>query len=564
MAFICKTMEVFGTVYVPKLNGPCYIKPGHLNIALIQSTQTRGGDTEYCGSEIISGSRPQYVEIFKYALNMINEDPNLLGDIKLGFVAVDACRSDLVALARSLYFIPDTADKWSHLKDVNVSLTPAYVEDCGTELDRFPIIGAVGPMTSSQAITIGTLFSLFQMPLLATTATSDELSNNARFPYFMRLVPPDRFQAQAMTDIIVHYNWSYVSLVYSEDSYGTNGAKQIEKEAKLKGICIDYIAKIPIDDKDSDYDHIVKKLRQYSKARVVVLFVDNRYGKALFKALERKQILNYFIWIGSDAMRGTQNSLAANGMITLGFPLGTTQEFVDYYHYLTPLNSSDNPWFRLHWQSYYDCKWNPMKGEKNCSNYETKPYPYKSISQWTSKPYDGAYTFAYALHSMIQETCPNAFTNPGLLPDCIKGDILLSYMKNVSFTGLSGQIKFDSVGDMIGQYNVFRYYHGKEEQQIGIWDKDEDGLMLEESKIKFDFYRVSINNETTLYEAGGNVSGVLPKSVCSEPCGVKQYTQPLELDCCWMCISCRNNEKVSNSKDYSICDPQGGGDENKK
>ncbi len=196
LGLLCQTMEVLGVVYVPKLNGPCYIKPGHLNIALIQSTQTRGGATGYCGLEIISGSRPQYVEIFKYVLNAINDDPSLLGDIKLGFVAVDACRSDLVALARSLYFIPDTTDQWSHLENVDVSRMPAYVEDCSTELDRFPIIGAVGPMTSSQAVTIGTLFSLFQMPLLATTATSDELSNNARFPYFMRLVPPDRFQVR--------------------------------------------------------------------------------------------------------------------------------------------------------------------------------------------------------------------------------------------------------------------------------------------------------------------------------------------------------------------------------
>ena len=54
----------------------------------------------------------------------------------------------------------------------------------------------------------------------------------------MRLVPPDKFQAQAMMEIVEHYNWTYISLLYSEGSYGENGAKMIEAEAKKRGICI--------------------------------------------------------------------------------------------------------------------------------------------------------------------------------------------------------------------------------------------------------------------------------------------------------------------------------------
>ena len=546
IVFTIGMLEVLGTVYVPNLNGLCYIKQGHLNIALIQSSQERGRGQRYCGQEIISGSRPQFVEMFKYALNEINLNPNLLGNIKLGFVVVDACRNDLVALARSLYFMPDIKDHWSHLVSMNVSYTEPYVKTCGAELNRYSVVGAVGPMTSSQAVTIGTVFSLFQMPLLATTATSDELSDNARFPFVMRLVPPDRFQSDALTDIIVHFNWTYVSLVFSGDAYGRNGAKQIERQAAKKGICIDYIGKIAIDYIDKDYDKIVTRLVNHSKARAVILFVENRFGRELFKALERRDILHYFIWIGSDALTGSQNSPAANGMISLGFPLGTAPEFEDYYHSLTPLNSSNNPWFRLYWQNNYDCKWEPKKGDKDCTDYQARPYPYKAISQWTSKPYDGAYTFAYALDKLIKDLCPEALVKPGLLSNCIRGDILLEYMKNISFIGLSGQIKFNKYGDMIGQYNIFQYQYGRGDslQQIGLWDRDEDGLMLNESKVKFDFYRVQLYDNMTLYEEHGNVTVVWPESVCSKPCGLKQYAQPLELHCCWTCISCRNNEQV--------------------
>ena len=43
-------------------------------------------------------------------------------------------------------------------------------------------------------------------------ATLDELSDATRFKYFLRVVPPDRFQGQALADLIHHFGWPRVRL----------------------------------------------------------------------------------------------------------------------------------------------------------------------------------------------------------------------------------------------------------------------------------------------------------------------------------------------------------------
>ena len=51
-------------------------------------------------------------------------------------------------------------------------------------------------------------------------STSPVLSNRERFPYFLRTIPSDVNQAQAMVELVKMLKWTYVSVVYEESSYG--------------------------------------------------------------------------------------------------------------------------------------------------------------------------------------------------------------------------------------------------------------------------------------------------------------------------------------------------------
>ncbi len=78
------------------------------------------------------------------------------------------------------------------------------------------------------------LFAWFQIPQISYASTAPELSDDRRYDFFSRVVPPDSFQAQAMVDIVKLMGWNYVSTVASEGSYGEKGVEafmQISREA---------------------------------------------------------------------------------------------------------------------------------------------------------------------------------------------------------------------------------------------------------------------------------------------------------------------------------------------
>lgn len=73
-----------------------------------------------------------------------------------------------------------------------------------------------------------------QIPQVSYASTAPELSDDRRYDFFSRVVPPDSFQAQAMVDIIRALGWTYVSTVASEGSYGEKGVDafmQLSREA---------------------------------------------------------------------------------------------------------------------------------------------------------------------------------------------------------------------------------------------------------------------------------------------------------------------------------------------
>ncbi|KAJ7401539.1 hypothetical protein BTVI_95038 [Pitangus sulphuratus] len=78
------------------------------------------------------------------------------------------------------------------------------------------------------------------IPQISYASTAPELSDNTRYDYFSRVVPPDSYQAQAMVDIVTALGWNYVSTLASEGNYGESGVEaftQISREIVSKQYC---------------------------------------------------------------------------------------------------------------------------------------------------------------------------------------------------------------------------------------------------------------------------------------------------------------------------------------
>ena len=76
------------------------------------------------------------------------------------------------------------------------------------------------------------------------------------------------FQAIALADIVKKFNWTYVSTIASEGSYGESGIDVFHHEAEKRNICIAIAEKVP---SNANSDTFMKVCNEYSDNSVMEL-----------------------------------------------------------------------------------------------------------------------------------------------------------------------------------------------------------------------------------------------------------------------------------------------------
>ncbi|XP_070843176.1 metabotropic glutamate receptor 1 isoform X1 [Chaetodon trifascialis] len=490
----------------------------------------------------------QRVEAMFHTLDRINADPYLLPNISLGCEIRDSCWHSSVALEQSIEFIRDSLISIRDDKDGSkwcIDGTPSHQPPPSKK----PIAGVIGPGSSSVAIQVQNLLQLFNIPQIAYSATSIDLSDKTLFKYFLRVVPSDTLQARAMLDIVKRYNWTYVSAVHTEGNYGESGMEAFKELASQEGLCIAHSDKIYSNAGEKHYDRLLRKLRErLPKARVVVCFCEGMTVRGLLMAMRRLEVFGEFLLIGSDGWADRYEVVEgyeqeAEGGITMKLQSEVVKSFDDYYLKLRLDTNTRNPWFSEFWQYRFQCRL-PGHAQENknykkvCSGNESLHENYVQDSKM-GFVINAIYAMAHGLHDMHKELCPG---QTGLCEamDPIDGSKLLDYLLKTSFTGVSGEdIYFDENGDTPGRYDIMNL------QSVGDGRYDYINVgSWHEGILSIDDYKLWLN------------SSDMVRSVCSEPCskGQIKVIRKGEVSCCWICTTCKDNEYVQDEFTCKACE----------
>ncbi|XP_068436990.1 metabotropic glutamate receptor 1b isoform X3 [Clinocottus analis] len=495
----------------------------------------------------------QRVEAMFHALDRINSDPNLLPNITLGCEIRDSCWHSSVALEQSIEFIRDSlisirddkdGSRWC-IEGVPSSQPPAT---------KKPIAGVIGPGSSSVAIQVQNLLQLFNIPQIAYSATSIDLSDKTLFKYFLRVVPSDTLQARALLDIVKRYNWTYVSAVHTEGNYGESGMEVFKELASRDGLCIAHSDKIYSNAGEKQFDRLLRKLRErLPKARVVVCFCEGMTVRGLLMAMRRLGVAGEFLLIGSDGwadrvevVEGYEQE--AVGGVTVKLQSDEVASFDDYFLKLKLSSNARNPWFPEFWQHRFQCRLpgHPLENlnyARNCSEdddlgYESLEDNYVQDSKM-GFVINAIYAMAHGLHDMHAVLCPG---HVGLCDNMkpVDGSHLLDFLLKTSFAGVSGEdIWFDGNGDSPGRYEIMNFQHVEPSVydyiNIGSWH---------EGVLSLDDELMQINRSDMV------------RSVCSEPCskGEIKVIRKGEVSCCWICTACKDNEVVQDEFTCKACE----------
>ena len=233
--------------------------------------------------------------------------------------------------------------------------------DFGDYIINNSTIGGVVTTLSTNVMAANRVLAPLKIPLVGSMSSSTILSNKEAFPYFARTFPPDDKQMRIISEILKQNNWTYVSVVYSRESYGISAVDVLEKQSNQNGVCVGLSVPISYPTNSEEAKVVVNQLIDQQGANVIVLVTLE--PRPILLAAEELGVLDRFIWIGTDIW-GTSSSVVQGfeqkvmGSITVGTRFTSVPKFNEYVTELTYANRKNIPsdWFEEFYQMIHKCQ----------------------------------------------------------------------------------------------------------------------------------------------------------------------------------------------------------------
>ncbi|XP_078524842.1 extracellular calcium-sensing receptor-like [Lissotriton helveticus] len=483
-----------------------------------------------------------------FAIEEINKNPDLLPNVTLGFRVYDSCAVTQKALDGMLWILTQQA-----------GLALNYI--CQ---EKPQIAAIVGPDSSTRSIVLARILGLQRYPQISYFSTSPLLRDRIQFPSFFRTIPSDDAQSHGLAQLVVHFGWTWVGILATNNDYGQQGAEILQAELAQSGVCIAFSESILTKVANKNAFHIVEVIKN-STAKVIVVFSnDANFAPIVDEIL--KQNVTGMVWIASEAW-STSSLLFKKkyyGILagTIGFAVhsGEMPGFSEHLNHVHPSRTPDYAFIKDLWEGVFGCKLFDKRSSMNsfgnqtwwCTGSEKLEkfyYGYNDVTHLgiSYNVFIAVYAIAYALHDLnackygdgpfIHGTCINVLD--------FQPWQVLQYIKSISFQTNDGARQyFDASGNPPAQYDVIN------------WQLDAEGLL--QRTIVGSYGPATTLNQTLVIEVDAlqwpSGDNQIPVSVCSVSClpGFRKATRQGEPMCCFECIACFEGE-MSNETDSIKC-----------
>ena len=507
---------------IPNAGHVTFARSGDVTLGAIFSIHEYITET-ICGSRL-SKWATEMTALLMFAIEAVNKREDLLPNVTIGFDIRDDCNSENMALWSALA-LASTSEKPQ--EDIEFKkITPAQ---------RGKLLGIIGTSLSSTSITATQAASLYDIPIISPFATSNELSDKSRFPYFLRTVAPDSLQASVIVDILLRFGWKYIGLYFHLNSYGIHGAQAVLDLAIAYDICVAFSVHVRPEAPKQELEEAILNLKAFPKVRVVVIFAITLVASDILNTINCLIDSPNITFIGSDgwSYQETLNEKIhrtsdLHGSIFIVPKYRSIPGFVDYYLDLQFSEEPFSPWF----EDYKD-QWMRHFG---CTNLNTCPI---GIDNNDITLFDAVHVFAYALQDLLHDRCNDSVDCNSVI-QAITAHDFYQYLLNVTFEGLAGNYSFDRNGNPSGNYVLLnlRVQNGYGQFfRLGEWT----GSLTE---------RLYINTDATVWIGESQNP---PTSLCREICKPGFIEVPLEQKCCLGCQRCPGNAVVVNGTSCEAC-----------
>ena len=167
------------------------------------------------------------------------------------------------------------------------------------------VVGVIGPGDSDGVRLVNGILSSMQIPHIAPQATDPYLNSSSKFPYLIRLTPPDDLLNQVLIDVFRKFNWKNCAILTSANNYGTYGEQGLRwflLHAFKEGWDI-----LALEQHDTPDDprklNVTEQLLNIknSDARIIIMFTVIKYAPFIFREAYDANLLGKgYAWILID------------------------------------------------------------------------------------------------------------------------------------------------------------------------------------------------------------------------------------------------------------------------
>nr|DBA21259.1 TPA: hypothetical protein GDO54_017931 [Pyxicephalus adspersus] len=482
-----------------------------------------------------------------FALKEINENPDLLPNITLGFQMYDSCFSEASAIQATI----QVTGNGHHIPNYN----------CGCR----PIVPAIiGDITTS-SLAMARVLGLWKLPQISYIASHPSLSNKQEFPSFFRTTISTESQPQVLIELCKRFGWTWIGVFVSSSDNYLQGVATLKRDAAKNGICIAFFETVSYDYSIAKMPAIIENISK-STAKVIILYCSPADVYMILVQVIQ-QNLTEKLWIGIEAWYTTPVVQYKKFWKVLSGTLGIakSRKVLPYFSsFLQSLNPSVYPRMlsiRQFWEIIFMCKWLFENGNTSLCNASISSLTCTGlekivtddIKEFNDPTSQGVYMAHNALNAIAHAFHGLLSCKPGEGPFRQKScadehDIqpwqLLYYLKRVHFINTAGEeVFFDFNGDIYEQFDILNWHvKGNQEHYVKVGSFNR---FLSASRKLF-------INESLITWADS--PSKVPSSVCSDNCVAGYWKAPKKGQpvCCFDCILCPEG-MISNETNSVSC-----------